>query len=125
MFTKIKKCIIYTLNKIVKIIVVEPKGLATPAHLILSSKPTPRKKKRLRTNKEGPNCWETLPRMTLSSASQGQERRKWHTPKDSPPRRPKQKNQYSEPAMRAWWRNDSRRGCHLRIKYPQLTVWPH
>ena len=109
----------------VVIIIVGPKGLATPAHLISSPRPTSRKKKRLRTNKEGPNCWETSPRTTLSLASQGHERRKWHTPKDSPPRRPKQKDQHIGPAMRAWWRSDSKRGCHLPIKYPQLTVWPH
>ena len=104
---------------------VGPKGLATPAYLISSPRPTPRKKKRPRTNKEGPNCWETSPRTTLSLASQGHERRKQHTPKDSPPRCPKQKDQHSGPVMRAWWRSDSRRDYHLRIKYPQLIVWPH
>ena len=36
-----------------------PKDLATPAHLISSPRPTPRKKKRPRMNKKGPNCWET------------------------------------------------------------------
>ena len=42
-------------------------------------------------NKEGPSCWETLSRTILSSANQGHERRKRHTLKDSPPKRPKQK----------------------------------
>ena len=109
----------------VVIIIVGPKGLATPAYLILSPRSTSRKEKRLRTNKEGPNCWETSPRMTLSSASQGHERRKRGTPKDSPSRCPKQNDQHSGPAMRAWWRSDSRRDCHLHIKYPQLIVWSH
>ena len=27
--------------------------------------------------------------------------------------------------MRAWWRSNSKRSCYLRIKCPQLTVWPY
>ena len=86
-----------------------PKDLVTPSHLISSPRPTLRKKKHLRTNKEGPSCWETSPRTTLSLANQGHGRRKRHTLKDSPPRRPKQNDQHSGPAMRAWWRSNSRR----------------
>ena len=100
----------------------QAEGPGNPTHLISSPRPMLRKKKRLRTNNEGPNCWETSPSTTLSLASQGHERRKWHSPKDNPPKRPKQKDQHNGPAMRAWWRSDSRRGCHLRIKYPQLRV---
>ena len=27
--------------------------------------------------------------------------------------------------MGAWWRSNSRIICHVRIKCPQLTIWPH
>ena len=100
------------------------KDLATPAHFISSPRPTLRKKKRPRMNKEGPNCWETSSRTILSSVNQGHRRRKRHTLKDNPPRRPKQKDQHSGLAMGVWWRSNSRRGCHLRIKC-QLIVWSH
>ena len=97
----------------------------SPAHFISSPRPTPRKKKRPRMSKEGLSCWEASPRTILSSANQGHWRGKQHTLKDNHPSCPKQKDQHSETAMGAWWRSNSRRGCHLRIKCPQLTVWPH
>ena len=53
-----------------KISYVGPKNLTTPAHFILSLRPTPRREKWLRTNKESPNSLETLPRTILLSASQ-------------------------------------------------------
>ena len=28
-------------------------------------------------------------------------------------------------AIGAWWRSNPRRSRHFRIKYPQLTPWPH
>ena len=28
-------------------------------------------------------------------------------------------------AIGEWWRDNPRRSSHLRIKYPQLTPWPH
>ena len=102
-----------------------PKDLGTPAHFISGPWPMPRRKKCLKKNKENPDCQDILPRTTLSLADQGHGRRKRHTLEDSPPKRPKQKDQHSEPAMEAWWRSNSRRGCHLHIKYPQLIVWPH
>ena len=46
------------------------KNLTTPAHFILSPKPTPRREKWSRTNKENTNSLETLPRTILFSASQ-------------------------------------------------------
>ena len=76
---------------IFKIIYVGPKDLSTPAHLISSPRPTPRRKKCPRMNKEGPSCQETLPRTILFLANQGHRRRKRHTHKDSLPGRPKQK----------------------------------
>ena len=49
---------------------VGPKNLTIPAHFILSPRPTPRRKKWLRTNKESLNSLETLPRTILFSAFQ-------------------------------------------------------
>ena len=104
---------------------VGPKNLVAPAHFISSPRPTSRRKKCLRMNKESPSCQETSPRTILSSATQGHGRRKGHALKDSLPGRPQQKGLTQWPVIGAWWRSNSRRGCHLRIKYPQLTSWPH
>ena len=52
------------------IYIVGPRNLTTPAHFILSPRPTPRREKWPRTNKESPNSLETLPRTILLSASQ-------------------------------------------------------
>ena len=49
---------------------VGPKNLTTPAHFILSPRPTPRREKWLRTNEESPNSLETLLMTILLSASQ-------------------------------------------------------
>ena len=68
-----------------------PKDLATPAHFISSLRLTARRKKCPKTNKEVPNCQETLLRTILSSANRGHGRIKWHALEDSLPRRPKQK----------------------------------
>ena len=58
---------------------------------------------------------EASPRTIPSLANRAHWRKKQHTLKGSPPCRPKEKNQHRETAMRAWWRSNSRRGCHLRI----------
>ena len=104
---------------------VGPKDLGTPAHFISSPRPTPRRKKCLRTNEEGPNCQETLPRIILFSTNRDHGRRKRHTTKGSLPERPKGKHKCNETVMGVQWRGNSRIRCHLRIKYPQLTSWPH
>ena len=41
------------------------------------------------------------------------------------PRASQGKPERNGPAVGAWWRSNSRKGCHLCIKYPQLTSWPH
>ena len=102
-----------------------PKNLATLAIFISSLRLMPRRNKCSRTNKEGPNCQETLPRTILSLANQDHGRKKWYTTKGNLPERPKGKHKCNESAMRVWWRSNLRRNCHLRIKYPQLTSWPH
>ena len=101
------------------------KNLATPAPFISSPRPTLRRKKCPRTNEESPNCQETLPWTILSSANRDHERKKRHAAKGSLPERLKGKHKCNELAMRVWWRSNSRRNCHLRIKCSQLTYWPH
>ena len=102
-----------------------PKNLATLAIFISSLRLTPRRKKCSRTNKEGPNCQETLPRTILSSANRDHGRKKRHAAKGSLLERSKGKHKCNESAMRVWWRRNSRRNCHLCIKCPQLISWPH
>ena len=102
-----------------------PKNLATSAHFTSSPRPTPRRKKCLRTNKEGSNYQDTLLRTILFSASRDHGRRKRHATKGSLLERPKGKHECNGPIIGAWWRNNSRKGCHLLIKYPHLTSWPH
>ena len=95
------------------------------AHLILSPRPTPRRKKWLRMNKEGPNGPETSPRTIVSLANPDPSREEQPVINDNLLERPKKKDKYCRTAMGAWCRNSSRRNCHLRIKCPQLTFWPH
>ena len=104
---------------------VGPKNLATPAHFILSSRPIPRKKKYPRTNKESPNCQAVSPRTILSSASRDYGGEEWHATESMLAEHPKKKDKYCGSAIGAWGRSNSGRNCHLRIKCPQLTFWPH
>ena len=84
-----------------------------------------RRKKCPRMNKESPDCQDILPRTTLSSSNRDRGRGKRHVTKGSFLECPKGKHKRSGPAIGEWWRSNSRRGCHLRIKYPQLTSWPY
>ena len=85
--------------KIENNIAVGPKNLVTPAHFILSPRPTPKRKKCPRTNEEGSNCQETLPRTILFSTDRDHKKRKRHATKGSLPKRPKGKHKYNETAM--------------------------
>ena len=85
----------------------------------------PRRKKCPTTNKESLDYQDILPRTTLSSASREHGRGKRHATKGSLLKHPKGKPKSSGPSIGAWWRSNPRRGCHLCIKYPQLTSWPH
>ena len=105
--------------------IVGPKNLATWTHFISSPRLTPSRKKCPRTNEKGPNCQEMLPRTILSSVNRDHGRKKRHAAKGSPPERPKGKHKCNESALGVWWRSNSMRNCHLRIKCPQLTSWPH
>ena len=80
--------------------IVGPKNLETPTHFISSTRPTPRRKKCPRTNEEGPNCQETLPRTILFSANRNHGRRKRHATKGNFPGRRKAKRKCNETAMR-------------------------
>ena len=106
------------------IYIVGTKNLATPAHFTSSPRLMPKRKKCLRTNKEGSNCQDILLRTILFLASRDHGRRKRHATKGSLLECPKGKHKCSRPAMGAWWRSNSREGCHLRIKYPQITSCP-
>ena len=68
---------------------VGPKDLGTSAHFISSSRPMPRRKKYLRTNKGNPDCQDILPRTTLFSADQNQGKGKRHVARGSPLEHPK------------------------------------
>ena len=101
------------------------KILETPAHFISSPRPTPKRKKCPRTNKEGLNCQETLPRTILFSANRNHGRRKRYATKGSFPGRPNGKHRCNKTIMGEQWKSNSRISCYLHIKYPQLTSWPH
>ena len=72
-----------------------------------------------------PDCQDILLRTTLSSADQNQGRGKCHVARGSPLEHPKGISKPNGPTIGVWWRTNSRRGCHLRIKCLQLTVWLH
>ena len=95
------------------------------AHFISSPWPMPRRKICPRTSKESPNCQDILPKTTLSSANWDHERGKCHATKGSLLECLKGEPKHSGPAIGAWWRSNPRKGCHFRIKYPQLTSWLH
>ena len=107
-------------SKIV-IVGVGPKDLGTPAYFISSPRPMPRRKKCPRTNKGNPDCRDILQMTTLSSADQNHGKGKRHVTRGSPLKHPKGSSEPNGPTIRAWQKNNSRRNCHLRIKYPQLT----
>ena len=65
------------------------KNSTTPTHFIQSSRPTPRRKKCPRMNKESPNCQETSPRTILSSANRDHKKEERHAIKGSLPGYPK------------------------------------
>ena len=92
------------------------KNLATPAYFILSPRPTLRKMKCPRANEESPNCQKAPPRTILFSANLDHRREERHAIKGNLAEHPKKKDKYSELAMGAWRRSNSRRNCHLRIK---------
>ena len=72
-------------------IVVGSKNSASLAHFIQSPRPTLRRKKHPRINKESPNCQETSLRTILSLANRNREKEERHALKDNLPRHPKQK----------------------------------
>ena len=94
--------------------------MATLVHFILGPRPTPKKKKCPRANEESPNCQEAPSRTILFLADRDHRREEWHAIKGSLAKQPKKKDKYNGPTIRAWWRSNSRRNCHFRIKCPQL-----
>ena len=100
---------------------VGPKDMGTPAHLISSPRPTPRRKKCPRTNEGNPDRQIVLPRMTLSSAGQNDGREERHVARDNPLEDRKRDSKPYGLAIGEWWRDNPRRRRHFHIKYPQLT----
>ena len=99
---KIDKSSLYIINTFFSLYIytiVGPKNLATPGHFISSPRPTPRRKKCLRTNKEGPNWQEMLLRTIPFSANEDHRRRKRHTTKGSLPKCPKRKHKRNKSVM--------------------------
>ena len=101
------------------------KVLETSAHSISSPRPMPRKKKWPRMNEENLDYQIVLPRMTLSSAGQNHRREMRHVTWGNPLEDRKRDSKPYRLAIGAWQRSNPRRSCHLRVKYPQLTLWPH
>ena len=104
---------------------VGPKDLGTSAHLILSPRPTPRSKKCPRTNEENPDRQIVLLRTTTSSAGQNHGREKCHDTRGNLLEDHERDSRPYRLAIGEWWRDNPKRSQHLRIKYPQLTLWPH
>ena len=104
-----------------KKVVVGPNNLTTPTYIILGPRPTPRREKWPRTNKESLNSLETLLRTILLSASPNPKRKEQHASKGNLPERPQEKDKYSRIPMGVWCKSNSRRNCHLCIKCTQLT----
>ena len=105
--------------------IIGSKNLATLTHFILGPRPMPKKKKCPRVNEESPNCQEAPSRTILFSADRDHRREEQHVIKGSLAEHPKKNDKYSGSVIGAWWRSNSRRNYHLRIKCPQLTFWPH
>ena len=101
--------------------IVGPKDLGTPAHLISSPRPTPRRKKCSRTNEGNLDCQIVLSRTTLSSTGQNHRREMHHVARGNPLEDRKRDSKPYGLAIGEWWRDNPRRSSHLRIKYPQLT----
>ena len=101
------------------------KDLGILVHLISSPRPIPRRKKCPRTNEGNPDCQIVLPRTTLSSVGQNRKRERRHVARGNLLEDRKRDSKPYGLAIGAWWRSNPRRSCHLNIKYPQLTPWPH
>ena len=99
--------------------------MGTPAHLISSLRPMPRSKKCPRKNEGNPDRQIVLPRTTISSAGQNHGREKRHVARGNPFEDRERDSRPYGLAIGEWWRDNPRRSHHLRIKYPQLTLWPH
>ena len=100
---------------------VGPKDLGTPAYLISSPRPTPRRKKCPRTNEGNLDHQIVLSRTTLFSAGQNHGRETRHVARGNPLEDRKRDSKPYGLAIGEWGRDNPRRSHHLRIKYPQLT----
>ena len=99
-----------------------PKDLGIPTHLISSPRPMLRSKKCSSINEENSDLQIVLPRKTISSAGQNHGREKCHVARVSPLEDRERDSRPYGLAIGGWWRDNTRKSHHLRIKYPQLTL---
>ena len=104
------------------LIYVGPKDLGIPAHQIPSLRPTLRSKKCPRTNEENPDLQIVLSSTTISSAGQIHGREKRHVIRGGPLEDRERDSRPYGLAIGGWWGDNPRRGHHLHIKHPQLTL---
>ena len=100
------------------------KDLRTPTHLIPSPRPTSRSKKCPRTDGENPGLQIVRSKTVASSTGHNHGREKRHITQGGPPEDHEGDSRPYGLAIGGWWRDNSRRSHHLRIKYTYLTLWP-
>ena len=97
------------------------KDLEIPAHLISSPRPTPRRKKYMRTNEGNSDHQIVLQKMTLSSAGQNNGKGTRHVTRGNLLEDRKRDSKSYRLAIGEWGRDNPRKSHHLHIKYPWLT----
>ena len=121
-----KKKPIVTPKKINKMmmmmIIVGPKDLGTPTHMISNSRPTSRSRKCPRTDGKNPDLQIVRPRTIVSSTGHNHGREKRHVTRGGPPEDCERDSRPYGLVIGGWWRDNPRRSHHLRIKYTQLTL---
>ena len=118
----ILNCLYYYYYEKFILLLVGPKDLGTPTHLISSPRPTLRSKKCPRTDGENPDLQIVRPRTIVSSASHNHGREKCHGTQSGPTEDCEGDSRPYGLAIGGWWRDNPKRSHHLRIKYTQLAL---
>ena len=79
-----------------------PKGLRTPAYLLLGLRPMPKRKNCSRMNEGNLDYYDTLLRTTLSSANRNHKKGRRHMARGNPLEDPKKDLQPNKSAIEAW-----------------------
>ena len=99
------------------------KGPGCPGPFQISSpRPTPKSKKRPRTDGESPGPQIIRPKIVVSSAGHKHGRERRHVTQGGPPEDREGDFRPYGLAIGGWWRDNPWRSHHLRIKYTQLTL---